>query len=83
MQKHNVIGERQRQVLELVAQALSNKEIAYQLGLALSTVRMTTYLLYQRIGVQSRMEAADWARRHPEFMRAPAKPDVYMYPIGV
>ncbi len=79
----SLITERQRQVLELIAQALSNKEIAYRLDMGAYSVKQSIYLMFARLNVHSRMEAADWARRHPELMRAPASPDPYVYPIGV
>ncbi len=79
----SLISERQRQVLELVMQALPNKEIAYRLDMSAYTVKQCLYLMFARLNVHSRMEAADWARRHPELMRAPAGPEVYQYPIGV
>ena len=48
---------RQRQVLELVARGLLNKQIAWQLGLAEKTVKMHRGLLLERLGVSTSAEA--------------------------
>ncbi|MEO6581615.1 MAG: LuxR C-terminal-related transcriptional regulator [Sphingomicrobium sp.] len=51
------LPERQRQVLELVASGLLNKQIAYRLGIAEKTVKMHRALLLERIGVSTTGEA--------------------------
>ena len=48
---------RQRQVLELVARGLLNKQIAWQLGLAEKTIKMHRGLLLERLGVSTSAEA--------------------------
>ncbi|MEO6256206.1 MAG: LuxR C-terminal-related transcriptional regulator [Sphingomicrobium sp.] len=51
------LPKRQRQVLELVASGLLNKQIAHQLGIAEKTVKMHRALLLERIGATTSAEA--------------------------
>lgn len=48
---------REKQVLELMTQGLSNKMIALRLGTTAQTVKNQLYLLYQKLGVHTRVEA--------------------------
>lgn len=48
---------RQRQVLELVASGLLNKQIAHRLGIAEKTVKMHRALLLERIGASTTSDA--------------------------
>jgi DNA-binding CsgD family transcriptional regulator len=54
---------REREVLELVAQGLSNAEIARVLGTARSTVERTIAAASAKLGVRSRAQAAALAKR--------------------
>jgi DNA-binding NarL/FixJ family response regulator len=54
---------RERDVLELLAQGLANKQIARRLGIAEKTVKAHLTSVFQRIGVTDRTQAALWARR--------------------
>lgn len=47
---------RERQMATLIARGLSNKEIASELKISAATVRTHIYNLYQKTGVQSRIE---------------------------
>lgn len=58
---------RERQVLGLVAQGLSDKQIAKALGLALQTVRNYVSSIYGKVGVHARAEAVVWARERGVF----------------
>jgi len=49
---------RQRDVLRLVKEARSTKEMARQLGLAVPTVKTHLAALYRQLGVRNRVEAA-------------------------
>lgn len=53
---------RQKQVLELLADGLSNKEIGRLLALAEGTVKAHVAALLKVIGVKNRTQAANWAR---------------------
>jgi len=52
------LSDREREVLSLLAQGLSNKAIAAQLFLSVRTVEGHMASLYNRLGVHSRTEAA-------------------------
>ena len=59
------LSERQREVLALVAQGLSNKEIAARLMLSPYTVRFHISEILEKIGASTRAEAAAIAiQRH-------------------
>jgi DNA-binding NarL/FixJ family response regulator len=58
------LTERERQVLELVATGLSNKEVGQQLGLAEKTIKHYLTAVLQKLHVRSRVEAALLAQRH-------------------
>ena len=47
------LSPRQREVLQLVARGLRNKQIAYELGLAEKTVKMHRGLAMQKLGLKS------------------------------
>ena len=47
---------REEEMVRLLLDGLSNKEIAYKLGLSQHTVRNHIYNLYQKLGVQKRMD---------------------------
>ena len=51
------LAPRQREVLELVARGLLNKQIAHMLGIAEKTVKMHRALLLERLGVSTSAEA--------------------------
>ena len=52
------LTDRQREVAELVAQGLSNEEIAGRLFLSLATVKSHLTTSMRRLGVRSRTELA-------------------------
>jgi LuxR family maltose regulon positive regulatory protein len=56
------LSERELEVLRLIAQGLSNREIADRLFLALSTVKVHTRNIYGKLGVHSRIQAVTRAR---------------------
>lgn len=57
------ISKRELEVLQLMAQGLSNKEIADRLFLSLSTVKSHSNNLFDKLGVQRRTQAIDLGRR--------------------
>ena len=58
------LSERERQVLELAARGLANKQIGRALGITERTVKVHLGNVYRRIGVRDRTSAALWAREH-------------------
>jgi DNA-binding NarL/FixJ family response regulator len=58
------LSAREREVLELVAEGLANKQIAKRLGIAERTVKVHLGSVFRRIGVTDRTSAALWAREH-------------------
>jgi DNA-binding NarL/FixJ family response regulator len=54
---------RQREILALLCQGLSNKEISLRLGVALITVKMHVSAIFRALGVVNRTQAALAARR--------------------
>ncbi len=60
----NILTPRERQVLELVAQGLTNKEIAAHLVISENTVRTHLRRILDKLHVHSRVEAAVWLKAH-------------------
>ena len=58
------LTERERQVLALIAEGQTNKEIARQLSLSHGTVRVYVSQVLAKLGVGNRTEAARWALEH-------------------
>lgn len=58
----DALTPRQQQVLELLSDGLSNKEIGRLLALAEGTVKAHVAALLKSIGVKNRTQAANWAR---------------------
>ncbi|MFL6023181.1 MAG: response regulator [Marmoricola sp.] len=56
------LSGREREVLDLVAQGLANKQIARRLGITERTVKVHLGSVFRRIGVADRTSAALWAR---------------------
>ena len=57
------LTERELEILSLLADGLSNKEIAYRLGISSITVRNHAANLYGKLHVESRREAVSRARQ--------------------
>ena len=56
------LSRREREVLGLLSNGMTNSQIGARLGLAISTVRNHIAALYQKIGVHTRSNAIVWAR---------------------
>ena len=56
------LSERELEVLELIAEGLTNQEIASRLFLALNTIKAHTRSIYSKLGVNSRIQAVARAR---------------------
>jgi DNA-binding NarL/FixJ family response regulator len=63
----DLLTEREREVLCLVADGLPNKQIALRMEITERTVKAHLTRVYQRIGVADRTQAALWARRNGLF----------------
>jgi DNA-binding NarL/FixJ family response regulator len=58
------LSERETEVLSLLAQGLTNKDIAQTLVLSVRTVEAHLRSIFGKLGVHSRTEAALWAVKH-------------------
>lgn len=58
------LTNREMDVLLLLAQRLTNKEIAQALGISSNTVKQHTLTLFEKLHVHTRREAVAWARAH-------------------
>jgi DNA-binding NarL/FixJ family response regulator len=61
---HEQLSAREREVLELAAKGMANKQIGRALGISESTVKVHLGNIFRRIGVADRTSAAMWAREH-------------------
>lgn len=57
------LTDREHQVLQMMAQGLTNKEIAYKLGLSEKTIKVHVSIILAKLGMQSRTQAALQAAR--------------------
>jgi DNA-binding NarL/FixJ family response regulator len=58
------LSAREREVLDLLATGLANKQIARQLGISDRTVKAHLTRIFQQIGVTDRTQAALWAKEN-------------------
>jgi two-component system, NarL family, nitrate/nitrite response regulator NarL len=58
------LSERERTVLALIADGYENAQIAHRLYLSLSTVRNLVSRVFEKLGVDNRVQAATFAVRH-------------------
>ena len=52
----NDLTKRQREVIEMVAKAMSNQQIANELSISVGTVKRIVYNAYRTLGVKNRVE---------------------------
>ena len=67
------LTQRELEVVRLLAEGLSNKQIARRLSVSLYTVKNHVHNILDKLQVQSRHEAADLAHRRRLVGRAPAR----------
>ncbi len=58
------LSTREREILKLVAEGMSNKEIAIRLHLSVQTVKVFLTRIFHKLGVRNRVEAAQYALVH-------------------
>ncbi len=63
---------RECEILARVAAGLSNKEIARELGISDATVKVHLKNVLRKLKLKSRLEAAVWSFKHPQFGGSPA-----------
>jgi LuxR family maltose regulon positive regulatory protein len=56
------LSQRELEVLQLIAEGLSNREIAQELVLSVNTIKVHTYNIYGKLNVHSRTQAVARAR---------------------
>jgi len=59
---HDLTG-REREILQLVDQGMSNKQIARQLGIEVATAKNHVHHILRKLHVHRRIEASDWYRQ--------------------
>ena len=65
----DMLSKRQEQVVRLVAQGLTNRDVAAQLGLSEHTVRNYLFENFDRTGVSSRVELVRYYLHNPQNQR--------------
>jgi len=68
-----VLTRRQRELLRLLMQGYDNRKIAREMRLSVKTVENHLTGLYRAINVVSRLEAHNYAMRHPELFATPGE----------
>ncbi len=58
------LSKRQKQLILMLDQGLSNREIADKLNISEHTVKVHFWRLFRRLGVNSRTQALHFARTH-------------------
>ncbi|WP_306477130.1 two-component system response regulator NarL [Methyloversatilis sp.] len=69
---HTDLTEREREILGLLSDGRSNKEIARVLGISDATVKVHIKHVLSKLNMKSRLEAAVWALQNPQFRRVAA-----------
>jgi len=68
MSRKIIVSPREREILAALVQGHPNKVIARDLGIAEATVKVHCKMLFRRLSVSNRTQAAMWAVTHlPEY----------------
>jgi DNA-binding NarL/FixJ family response regulator len=65
-----LISRRERDVIRLAVEGLSNREIAERLQLSEHTVKNYVFRIFDKLGISSRVELVHYALSHKELLRA-------------
>jgi len=71
------LTSRERQVLDLISEGLTNREIAIRLGISVKTIKQFTMLIFSKMGVRNRVEATIALRKSngtPHRLDLPRRP---------
>ena len=63
-QERHLLSSREREVLLMIADGMSNDTIANKLCISIHTVRSHGYRIFKKIDVSNRQQASMWASRH-------------------
>jgi DNA-binding CsgD family transcriptional regulator len=71
LERTRTLSELQRRVAAMAADGFKNREIAAEIGIGVHVVRNYLTLIYDKIGVNNRVELALWyeAREHESRLR--------------
>ena len=59
-----LLAKREQEVANLVAEGLTNRDIAQQLGLSEHTISNYLFRIYEKLGISSRVELVLYIVRH-------------------
>lgn len=65
--------KREREVVELIAEGLSNKQIASRLNLAIDTVKSHVHNILEKLALHTRLEIASYAHTDEDFKSSSTK----------
>jgi DNA-binding NarL/FixJ family response regulator len=75
--KGDGLTERESQVLVLVAEGLSNREIAAALYLGVETIKGYMHQVFSKLALRNRVEATNYVHHSGAFVRHnPAEPEI-------
>jgi DNA-binding NarL/FixJ family response regulator len=60
----NQLSPREQKIVALIAQGLTNKEIAHRLGVSVFTVRNQVHLIIQKLELKNRIQVAYLIGQH-------------------
>jgi DNA-binding CsgD family transcriptional regulator len=58
------LSQREREILLMLSEGATNKDIAAKLFLSLNTIKSHIYNIYRKIDVPNRLQASLWAAKH-------------------
>lgn len=61
--KHELLTEREKEVLKVLSEGTSNKEIGEKLNISLATVKTHIINIYSKLGVSNRVQAVEQGKK--------------------